>query len=120
MTQIQIIEAMPAIRKLLNASFPAKKAYQIYLLSKQINSIYDFFIAEERKLVQKFRAKNIEDKKISFDNAGDAEQFENEYKALQNLEITDITAVALNEEDVKDIELTPLDIFYLEGLINFN
>ena len=120
MTQLQIVNAQPALKKILNASFPAKTAYQIYLLSKQVNSIIEFFITEERKLIQKFNALESKNGTVSFTNAGDAENFENEYKALQNLEITDITTIVLTEDDVKNIELTPLDIFNLEGLIVFN
>jgi hypothetical protein len=52
--------------------FTAKKAYQIYLLSKKVNSIIDFFIEEERKLISKFNAEIKENGEVIFKNAGDA------------------------------------------------
>jgi hypothetical protein len=52
--------------------FPAKKAYQIYLLSKKLNSILEFFIEEERKLIQKFHAEVKDNGEVAFANAGDA------------------------------------------------
>lgn len=120
MKQIQINNAYSSLKKILNMHFPAKKAYQIYLLSKKLNSILEFFIEEERKLIQKFNAEIKENGEVSFKNAGDAQNFKEEYYKLQNFEIEEeIIPVVLTEDDIKDQEFTPIDIFNLEGIISF-
>jgi hypothetical protein len=72
MKQIQINKAYTSLNKILNMHFPIKKAYQIYLLSKKLNSILDFFLEEERKLIKKFNAEIKENGEVSFKNAADA------------------------------------------------
>lgn len=120
MKQIQIANAYTSLKKILNMHFPAKKAYQIYLLSKKLNSILEFFIEEERKLIQKFHAEVKDNGEIAFANAGDAQNFRIEYLKLQNFEVEEeIVPVILTEDDIKDQEFTPIDIFNLEGIISF-
>ena len=120
MKQSQIIQAQPSLKKIVNMHFTAKKAYQIYLLSKKVNSIIDFFIEEERKLISKFNAEIKENGEVIFKNAGDAQNFREAYAALQNFEVDlELPPVILTEADVQDKELSPADIFNLEGLITF-
>lgn len=120
MKYTQIINAKEALQKLIKMSFPAGKAYRIYLLSKKINEIFDFFIEEERKLISKFNAEVNDAGEITFQNAGDAENFRDAYVTLQNSEITEeLSMIELTEADMKEQTLAPIDIFNLEGLVSF-
>jgi hypothetical protein len=102
----------------MDISLPIRKSYQIYALAKQINDKRDFFIKEEKKIIDKFNAQIINNE-IQFKDIETRRLFELEHENLMKYEIDDIDIIELSFEDFKDAQLTALDIAALDGIINF-
>ena len=66
MIAIQLINTLPIIQKLMGLNLPIKKAYKIYTLAKLINDKRDFFINEEKKIIDKFDGNLTESGNIIF------------------------------------------------------
>ena len=119
MTIQQMLNALPIVQKIMELKLPVKKAYQAYTLAKQINEQRDFFINEEKKLIEKFNATVTETGSIQFSNAEDQAAFVEEYGALSRFENEDIKALELSFSDLGVAEFSPMEIAALEGVINF-
>lgn len=119
MTANQLLNAFPVVEKLMTFNLPIKKAYQLYSLAKQINEKRDFFIKEEKKLIEKFNGKIAENGSVSFENAEKKEGFILEHNELLQYEIEDLQSIELKFDDLTGAELSPVDFIALEGVINF-
>ena len=119
MTATQILNALPIVQKMAGFKLPVKQAYKIYSLAKKINEYKDFFINEEKKLIDKFNATILENGNIKLESAEDQGKFLEEHGALMETIIEDVEAVELKFDLLDGIEITPAEIELLEGVINF-
>lgn len=119
MTVQQIFNASLILQKLSSMKLPIKKAYAIYSLIKQINEYKNFFIQEEKKLVDKFNATIQENGRLVFQDAEDQIHFIEAHNQMYSQEFEEFKAVDLNFDDLSDETLSPQDIMALEGIINF-
>ena len=119
MTIQQILNAYPIVKKLIDFKLPIQKAYKIYFLAKQINDKRDFFINEEKKLIELYNAEVDQTGQVSFKTEEEKTNFLQDYSKLLNYNIDDINTINLEINELKDIELSPKELILLEGLINF-
>ena len=118
MTVQQMLNALSTVQKMMTLKLPIKKAHQVYSLAKQINEQREFFINEEKKLIEKFNATVGEDGRIQFENSEQAMTFQKEHGDLLNYEVEGLAAIELSYDDLGDAEITPADIMLLENVIN--
>jgi hypothetical protein len=119
MTLLEMLNALPEVQKLMNLKLPVKKAFKVYSLAKQINEQRDFFINEEKKLIEKFQAIVDEGGRVSFNSAEDQEGFLKEHNELKNYVPEGIEVLELSFADLGDAEFTPMELATLEGVISF-
>lgn len=117
----QINNIITILNRLSTVQLPMKKAYQIYLLAKEINEHREFFINKEKELVDKYQAKiDIASGLISFVNNDDRDKFQAEYLELMNVDVELAAApIIISESDANDFKISPAEIASLEGLIDF-
>jgi hypothetical protein len=115
----QMLNALPVLQKIMELKLPIKKAYKIYNLAKSIEDKRQFFIQEEKKLIDKFNAEILENGNIKFNSVEDQITFSQEHADLMNYEIEELETLELNFDDLGDAEFTPRDLMTLEGVINF-
>ena len=115
----QMLNSLPILQKMMELKLPVKKAYKIYNLAKAIEDKRQFFIDEEKKLIDKFNAEILENGNIKFKTAEDQMNFSKEHAELMNYEIEDLATLELSFDDLGDAEFTPRDLMALEGVINF-
>ena len=119
MTQYQLILASPTLGLLNSFKLPIKTAYSLYNLNKKIAEYRDFFIEQERKLVEEFNGIVKENGQVSFEEAEDSIKFAQKYAELKSLEAAGFEAVKINMADLGDQTLTVADIAALDGIIEF-
>lgn len=119
MTAEKILSALPIVQKLVGLQLPVKKAYKVYSLAKQINEQREFFINEEKKLIEKFNGTIQEDGQIIFENDVCSEDFAKAHFEMMTNEIDGFSPIELTFEDLKGAEFSPFDIGLLDGLVNF-
>lgn len=115
----QLFNSLPILQRVIELKLPIKKAYDVYILTKHINEQKDFFIKEEKKLIDKFNAEVLENGKVRINNYEDRAKFAEEYNDLMQYEINDLIAVELNFNDLNGVEFAPQELMLLEGVINF-
>lgn len=118
MTVQQMLNSLPILQRMMELKLPIKKAHGIYSLAKVINEQREFFINEEKKLIEKFNAEILEGGNIRFKDAESQVGFMTEHNALMHYEV-DAAALDLSFEDLGDSEFTPVELMQLEGVINF-
>lgn len=119
MTIKNILNAATAIQKIMELKLPIKKAHAIYFLAKQINEQRDFFIKEEKKLIEKFNAEVDDQGLVTFKTPELKTGFLQEHNALKDFDILDIQPIELSFEDLDKAELAPTEIMQLEDVITF-
>ena len=119
MTIFKLLNALPILQRFTALSLPVKKAYKVYSLAKQINEQREFFINEERKLVEKFEAEVLPDGRIQFKDSLQQAHFAQEYAELKEYEVENFSPITLTFEDLGDAAITAADISLLEGVIEF-
>ena len=119
MTAIQVINALPMAQKLMGLNLPVKKAYKIYTLAKLINDKRDFFINEEKKIIDKFEGTILEGGNIQFKDTETQIKFSQEHAELMNYEVDDIEIIELSFNDLGEAVFSALEIAALDGIINF-
>ena len=119
MTVQKMLNSLPLVERVMELKLPIKKAYSVYSLAKQINEKRDFFINEEKKLIEKFSAEVTEDGMINFKTVEERIQFQTEHAEFLNYEVEGLAAIELSFDDVGEAEFTPMEIMTLEGVINF-
>lgn len=118
MTVQKMLAALPVLNRMMELKLPIKKAHAVYSLAKQINEQREFFINEEKKLIEKFNAEILDGGNIRFKDAESQVGFMTEHNALMHYEV-DAAAIDLSFEDLGDSEFTPVELMQLEGVINF-
>lgn len=119
MTIMNMLNALPVVQKMAEMKLPIKSAYKVYSLAKVINEQREFFINEERKLINNFSAEILDDGSIKFSSAEDQAKFLQEHSEMSNLQIEGVEPIELKFEELGDAEFSPLEIGLLEGVINF-
>ena len=127
MKLIEILNANEALKKLANSKFNSfKKAYELSKLRKQVDEEVNFYIEEEKKIVETYAAKDengtpifLEGGRIKLDSVEAKNSFEKDINELRNLEIDKISKVSISPSDFKDDIPTPNEILALEVLIDF-
>lgn len=118
MTVQQMLNALPVLQKMMDLKLPMKKAYKIYSLAKEIEEKRQFFIEEEKKLVQATNAEILEDGSIKFPTIEDQIKFSQEHAAMLSCELEDMPVIELSFDDLGDAEFSAKEVMALEGVIN--
>lgn len=119
MTVKQMIDSLPVLQKLMSFKLPIKRAHEIYSLAKLINEQREFFISEEKKLVEKFNGEIVEGGNLKFERFEDQSKFTIEHIELLNYEVPGLEAVELSFDDLGEATFTPIELSMLEGVVNF-
>jgi hypothetical protein len=121
MTQKQMFNIIPTLQKLVGIKLPIKASYAIFRLSKEIDSQKDFFIEEERKLIDKYNGSIDENGRITFKDQSNFEPFAKEYAELNETEIVikEQLPIVIKLDAVEGGDFAPVDFFSLEGIIDF-
>ena len=127
MKLIEILNANEALKKLANSKFNSlKKAYELSKLRKQVDEEVNFYIEEEKKIVEAYASKDengtpifLDGGRIKLDSVEAKNSFEKDINELRNLEIDKISKVSISPSDFKDDIPTPNEILALEVLIDF-
>ena len=118
MTVQQMLNALPILQRMMELKLPIKKAYAVYSLAKVINEQREFFINEEKKLIEKFNVEVLSNGNIRFEDTESQNEFVAEHNALMQYEVN-VVAIELSFEDLGNAEFTPVELMQLEGVINF-
>lgn len=119
MTVQQMFNALPILQRLMELKLPIKKAYKVYNLAKVINEKREFFINEEKKLIEKFNAQVSENGMLKFEKMEDQVNFLQEHEEMMNYEELDLEVLELDFDDLGDTEFSPIEVMQLEGVISF-
>ena len=129
MKLIEILTANEALKKLANSKFNSfKKSYELSKLRKQVDEEVNFYVEEEKKIVESYASKDENGKpifldggRIKLDSLEAKNNFEKEISELRELEIDKISKVIISSNDFKSEEdiPTPNEILALEVLIDF-
>lgn len=104
-------------------------AYKIAKATKELATHKDFYVTEEKKIVESYAAKDkngqviiMEGNKIKFNTVDDAKKFNSEITNLQSTEVDLFEPIVIKLSDFKDGEmnLTPNDIMVLDGFVVFD
>lgn len=120
-TYQKMFNVYPMLQKLITMELPVKVSYQLYKIGKKIEDEKNFFIQEEKKLIEKYHGEVDAVGKINFEDDKNRESFVKEYQELNNLEIKDLDSlpIKINIEDL-NIKLSALEISVLDGVIDFD
>ena len=119
MTIQQLLNAYPIMQKLITLKLPIKKAHKVFLMAKKADEQKEFFIQEEKKLIEKYEAEIKEDGMIYFKNAEIKEAFIAADAELGQLEIDGFDPIYLTYDDMGDETFTAADIAALDGVVIF-
>lgn len=120
-TYQKMFNAYPMLQKLITMELPVKVSYQLYKIGKKVEDEKNFFVQEEKKLIEKYHGEVDTVGKINFEDDKNRESFIKEYQELNNLEIKDLDSlpIKINIEDL-NIKLSALEISMLDGVIDFD
>lgn len=120
-TYQKMFNVYPMLQKLITMELPVKVSYQLYKVGKKIEDEKNFFVQEEKKLIEKYHGEVDAVGKINFEDDKNKESFIKEYQELNNLEIKDLDSlpIKINIEDL-NIKLSALEISVLDGIIDFD
>ena len=120
-TLIQISNAAAGLQGFLEASLPPKKAWQLYQLSKLLNEQNEFFITQQRKILERYNAEVQPNGYVKFESPEIALQAQNELNELSMLEIElNLNTVHLTDDETKDLRISIATAAALDGLIAFD
>lgn len=126
---ISILNAKEPLTRLLECKYTSFKVVRdLVNLRKKLEAEVDFYIGEEKKLVDEYASKDekgrpivIEGGRIQFDSVEEKNKFEEEIINLRVLDIDGINPVHLKESDFRNNDdlPTPNDMIALEGIVEF-
>ena len=130
MKYINIIKAQAPMQQITKLKLPIKenkKSRLIYKMALDIKEIVDYLQQEQFKIIEKYKGMFQQDGSVSFGNDKDGVDRANacmaEIQALENMDVEwnydkiTLSTESLGEAD--DFTLSPEEIFYLEGFIEF-
>lgn len=103
-------------------------SFKIAKAAKELASHRDFYVGEERKIIETYAEKDkdgqvkiIDGNRIGFKDQKDAMSFNKEINELANTEVDIFEPFELKLSDFRngDMDLTPSDILALEGFVTF-
>lgn len=126
---IDLLNAKGAIQSLAEKRFTSfRKVRELVDLKKAVDAEIEFYVGEERKIVEAYAKKDdkgepiiLEGGRIQLDSIEKKNAFEKEVSELRNLEVDRIRPISLrtgdfrNEEDIP----TPAEVLALEGIVDF-
>lgn len=120
MKQAKLNKAYPAILRICDFKLPIKKARDIYILSNQMRTHFEFALSEEKKCVTECDGTMNSDGTVSFKNKECFDRFQVRMGELNESDIEWLLdPVILTETDIMDQCITVSDIRDLEGFISF-
>ena len=105
-----------------------KIIHDIVMLKKKCDEEYNFIIAQERELIDKYadkdekgQAKTTPEGLVIFKNVQDRGTFESEVSKLKDTDIPDLKAITIKASDFKSTDEmpTPDEMIQLEGVVDF-
>lgn len=124
MTYAQIITAHAALQEFGKNRLPFPEARKVFGLARAVKNEYDFYTAEEQKLVREYAKKDDNgaywdtDGRVHFETPGKAAEYLNARTALQATEC-EITPITIPTSIMGKIEITPEMLEQLDGVIEF-
>ena len=129
MKLINLLNAKDAIQALAEKRFTSfKKVRELVELKKAVDSEIEFYVNEEKKIVEAYAHKDdkgnpiiLEGGRIQLDTIDKKNAFEKEVLDLRSLEVDKINPVTLKTSDFRNEEdiPTPAEVLVLEGIVNF-
>ena len=126
---IEILAVADLFKILANKHFNNfSTSYEIAKAMKELSAHKDFYIAEEKKIVEAYASKDengqiiiMNGNQIKFDNKENAAKFNAEITDLQKMEVDIFEPFEIKLSDFKnsEMDLTPNDIINLEGFVIF-
>ena len=113
----QLLNAYPIMQKLITLKLPVKKAHKIFLMVKKAEEQREFFIQEEKKLIEQYEAEIREDGRIYFKDSETKNAFLAADFDLGQIEVDGLECIPLTYDDLGDIDFTAADIAALEGVV---
>ena len=102
-----------------NNLYSSQTAYKLFLLKKQLNEHYDFFIFLEQQLLSQYNVKIEDNGKLNFATQEEQQKFIDAHKELSNIEINlPEIKIDMNLSEVTN-NISPFDIELLSNIINF-
>lgn len=119
-----MLSIIPTLQELVSAKLPLKASYALFALAKEVNTQKDFFVEEERKLIEKYNATVTPQGQISFgDKIEDRKGFLKDYTELNEMEVSLNTQlpIVIKMEDVNgtDLKVSAADLMALSGIVDF-
>jgi DNA integrity scanning protein DisA with diadenylate cyclase activity len=118
MKVMQMLNSIPVLEKLMTLSLPVVKAHKIYSLTKQINEQREFFINEEKKMIEKFSV-TIDSGNLHFKSSEDQALFVAEHNELMQYQVEGLMPIELSFTDLGNLEITPMEMSSLDGVVIF-
>lgn len=120
MNQKKVTGAYVALARLNAVQLHIKDAYNVYKLKKQLEDTYLFMVAEQQKIVEKYKGTILGDGNIQFESNEIAMKAQKELQELNEADIDiDVQEVSVRLDEVKGGTMSPNDMEALEGFISF-
>lgn len=128
MKLIEILNSKGPLNVLVSKRFTNFKTVRsLVALTKKVEEECDFYLKEEKKLVDEYAVKDkdgnpiVNEGRISLPDLETKEKFEAEIAKLRDLEIDSIEKVTLLDKDFKSTDdiPTPQEVLLLECIIDF-
>ena len=116
----QILDILPILQKMIELKLPVRKAYELFKLIKLVEEQKQFFINQEKKLVESYDISFTEKGDIIFKSEEDQSEFIKFHNDLRTSKLSEIEPINLSFEDVKDLMLSVKDFQTLENIIIFS
>lgn len=120
MTQAKINNTYQYLLDIKNVRINGNPARKLYFLRKELESHFQFYIDESRKLIEEYGGTLGEKGQINFTNADKAKEYIKLQSELDNAEVdinTPIVQISLAQNP--NLTLSENDIENVEGLIEF-
>lgn len=122
MTYKTFLTSMEIIKKLSQISLPIEKTFKIFSLLEEVSNQYDVFVKTYNNLKERFPHEDFEGGRIKFKSEEDAKVFVQEEDKMFNMEVPfskDYKKIELTTADLKDSNITPLEMFQLKDFFDF-
>ena len=114
-----LLNALPVMQKLIGLKLPVRKAHKLFLMAKKAEEQKEFFVQEERKLIEKYEADIREDGRIYFKDSESKAAFLAADAELGQLEVDGFDPIYLTFDDMGNEAFTAADIAALDGVVIF-
>ena len=118
-----MLTIIPTIQELVRTKLPLKESYALYSLAKEIEGQKDFFLEEEKKLIEKYNAEVSPEGKITFKDSENQTAFAKEYFELNTMEadikVTLPIVIKMDSVNGSDLQLSAVDLMSLSGIVDF-